>query len=130
MLKKEQQSIQTSVTKNETKETVTNRNQDLKLSTLVENIKLEVTKNPSLNRSIEKINEQIIENPRFPKELTEKVKMALNEAASLGKQGRITTGKEVLNEILTHVQNSVDQVEGNYLTGEYGTIKSYIPYPN
>ena len=38
--------------------------------------------------------------------------MAVNEAASLGKQGRITTGKEVLSEILTNVQNTVDQAEG------------------
>ena len=71
-----------------------------------------MTKDPSLNRSIEKIKDQIVENPRFPKELTEKVNRALNEATSLGKQGRITTGKEVLSKILTDVQNTVDQVEG------------------
>ena len=112
LLKKEQQLSQTNATANQTKESVTNRNQELKLSTLVENLKLEVAKNPSLNRSIEKIKEQIVENPRFPKELTEKVNSALNEATSLGKQGRITTGKEVLSQVLTQVQNAVDQAEG------------------
>ena len=129
LLKKEQQTFQTNVAANQTKENITNRNQDLKLSTLVKDIKLEVIKDPSLNRSIEKIKDQIVENPRFPKELTEKVNRALNEASSLAKQGRITTGKEVLSKILTHVQNTVDQVEGKVSQQVNVEQSKAVPHP-
>ncbi|WP_394234949.1 hypothetical protein [Niallia oryzisoli] len=85
--------------------------QDSKLSTLVKHINQEVSKSPNVRQSIEKVKEQIVNNERFPAELKDKVSRALTNAASLEKQGRMTTGKELLNKVLTEVEVSVVQVE-------------------
>ena len=85
----------------------------MKLSEVVKNINVEVSKNPSLKQSIEKVKQQIVENQSLPKELSEKVKLALTTASSLAKQGRVTVGKEVLSQTLNEVQNTLEQIEGN-----------------
>ncbi len=54
LLKKEQPSVQANASLNQTKEIVTNSNQEVKLSTLVKDLKLEVSKSPDLNRSVDK----------------------------------------------------------------------------
>ena len=86
--------------------------QPMKLSEVVKNINVEVSKNPSLKQSIEKVKEQIVENQSMPKELSEKVKLALTTASSLAKQGRVTVGKEVLSQTLNGVQNTLEGIEG------------------
>ncbi|MCQ6277127.1 hypothetical protein JMM81_19820 [Bacillus sp. V3B] len=111
LLKKEQSPVQTSSSVSQPNAISANRSQEVKLTTVVNDLKIEVSKNPNINRSIDKIREQIVENPRFSKEVAEKVDRVLNEASSLGRQGRITTGKEVLSRVLTDVQNTVDQAE-------------------
>jgi len=85
--------------------------QDGKLSDLVKNMNQEVSKSPNLKESIEKVQERIVNNERFPNVLKDKVNRALNEAASLEKQGRITTGKELLSRVLTEVEASIVQEE-------------------
>ena len=87
--------------------------QPMKLSEVVKNINVEVSKNPSLKQSIGKVREQIVENQSLPKELSEKVKLALTTASSLAKQGRVTVGKAVLSQTLTEVQNTLEGIEGN-----------------
>src|SRR5690606_2202730 len=62
--------------------------QEEKLSDLVKNIHQEVSKSPNLKGSIEKVQERIINNERFPDRLKDKVNRAVNEAALLEKQGR------------------------------------------
>ncbi|KAA9022059.1 hypothetical protein [Niallia endozanthoxylica] len=89
--------------------------QDGKLSDLVKNINQEVSKSPNLKGSIENVQETIVNNVRFPDVLKDKVNRAVNEAASLEKQGRITTGKELLSSVLTEVEASVIQTERKVL---------------
>lgn len=84
---------------------------ETKLSTLAKTINQAVSKSPNLKQSIENVKGQMINNQRFPIELKEKVNRAVDEAAILEKQGRITTGKELLSRVLTEVEASVVQVE-------------------
>ena len=74
--------------------------QPMKLSEVVKNINVEVSKNPSLKQSIEKVRQQIVENQSLPKELSEKVRLALITASSLAKQGRVTHRKTCLRSNL------------------------------
>ena len=110
LLKQEQQTTKSAPT--ESQSISVKDTQPMKLSEVVKNINVEVSKNPSLNQSIEKVREQIVDNQSLPKELSEKVKLALTTASSLAKQGRVTVGKEVLSQTLTGVQNTLEQIEG------------------
>ena len=110
LLKQEQQIIKSTPT--ESQSISVKDSQPMKLSEVVKNINVEVSKNPSLKQSIEKVREQIVENQSLPKELSEKVKLALTTASSLAKQGRVTVGKEVLSQTLNGVQNTLEGIEG------------------
>lgn len=112
VMKKEQLSVQQNVQANQLRGAVSVLSEDGQLSNLVKELKTEVTKDPNIFRSIEKIKNQIIENPRFPKEVIDKVKRAVDESATLARQGRITTGKDVLSNALTEVQAEVEKSEG------------------
>ena len=112
MLLKQEQQI-TKSTPTESQSITVKDSVPMKLSEVVKNINVEVSKNPSLKQSIEKVSEQIVENQSLPKELSEKVKLALTTASSLAKQGRVTVGKEVLSQTLNQVQNTLEQIEGN-----------------
>ena len=111
LLKQEQQIIKSTPT--ESQSITVKDSVPMKLSEVVKNINVEVSKNPSLKQSIEKVKEQIVENQSLPKELSEKVKLALTTASSLAKQGRVTVGKEVLSQTLNGVQNTLEGIEGN-----------------
>ena len=110
LLKQEQQTIKSAPT--ESQSISVKDTQPMKLSEVVKHINVEISKNPSLNQSIEKVKEQIVENQSLPKELSEKVKLALTTASSLAKQGRVTVGKEVLSQTLNGVQNTLEGIEG------------------
>ena len=111
MLLKQEQQI-TKSTPTESQSITVKDSVPMKLSEVVKNINVEVSKNPSLKQSIEKVSEQIVENQSLPKELSEKVKLALTTASSLAKQGRVTVGKEVLSQTLNGVQNTLEGIEG------------------
>ena len=111
-LKKEQISAQSNIGTNQTRGTATVSNQEGSLANLVKGLQTEVSKDPNILRSIEKIKNQMIENPRFPKEVVEKVSRAIEEATALAKQGRMTAGKDVLTSALSEVQAEVEKVEG------------------
>ena len=110
LLKQEQQITKSAPT--ESQSISVKDSHPMKLSEVVKNINVEVSKNPSLKQSIEKVSEQIVENQSLPKELSEKVKLALTTASSLAKQGRVTVGKEVLSQTLNGVQNTLEGIEG------------------
>ena len=110
LLKQEQQTIKSAPA--ESQSISVKDTQPMKLSEVVKNINVEVSKNPSLKQSIEKVKEQIVDNQSMPKELSEKVKLALTTASSLAKQGRVTVGKEVLSQTLNGVQNTLEGIEG------------------
>ncbi|MBU8881172.1 hypothetical protein BGM26_19805, partial [Bacillus sp. FJAT-29790] len=111
LLKKEQQAIQSNVPADQSRGTNASHSQDVKLANLVKELTVEVSKDPNIQRSIEKVRDQIIDNSRFPKEMVEKVSRAVNEAANLVKQGRITTGKDVLSSALSDLQRNVEKAE-------------------
>ena len=110
LLKQEQQTIKSAPT--ESQSISVKDTQTMKLSEVVKHINVEISKNPSLKQSIEKVKEQIVDNQSMPKELSEKVKLALTTASSLAKQGRVTVGKEVLSQTLNGVQNTLEGIEG------------------
>jgi hypothetical protein len=108
--RKEQQS-QTTISSNAPKVLNDNQSQTAKLADIVKELKGEVIKNPNINQSIEKVREQLVENPRIPKEIANKLSQAVSEAASLAKQGRMTTGKDVLSHALSSIQGDVEAID-------------------
>ncbi len=108
-LSKNTQPIQTS---NPSRPTSAVSNQEIPLSNMIKEISSEVAKAPNIIRSIEKIKEQLINNPKVPKEIVEKLNRAVEEAANLAKQGRITTGRDVLTNALSTAQVEVKTIEG------------------
>ncbi|MFO1444409.1 hypothetical protein KDN24_14615 [Bacillus sp. Bva_UNVM-123] len=111
-LKKELTSAQSNIGTNQTRGTATVSNQEGSLANLVKGLQTEVSKDPNILRSIEKIRNQMSENSRFPKEVVEKVSRAIEEATALARQGRMTAGKDVLTSALSEVQAEVEKVEG------------------
>ncbi|WP_071393502.1 hypothetical protein [Bacillus tuaregi] len=85
--------------------------QEVQLSSFVKKISQEVSNSPNLKQSIERVKEQLVHDQRLPLEMKEKVNHALTGASSLEKQGRITTGKELLKAVLNEVEASVVQAE-------------------
>ncbi len=109
LLKSEQQSVKAAI---QQKSTDTLPTKEAHLASAVKDLQNEVSKSPNLPRFIHQVKELIAENPRFPKELTDKANQAVNEASALAKQGRMTTGREVLSRVLAEIGESVEKVNG------------------
>ncbi|MEC1743404.1 hypothetical protein [Schinkia azotoformans] len=78
---------------------------------IVKAVKEHVSKTPSLQRSIETVQKQIVDNPKIPEAVVTKVKQAVEEAGRLQQQGRITAGKETLVNILNSVEADSEALE-------------------
>ncbi|EKN67653.1 hypothetical protein [Schinkia azotoformans] len=78
---------------------------------IVKAVKEDVSKTPSLQRSIETVQKQIVDNPKIPEAVVTKVKQAVEEAGRLQQQGRITAGKETLVNILNSVEADLEALE-------------------
>ncbi|WP_077214817.1 hypothetical protein [Bacillus dakarensis] len=79
----------------------------------LKNLINEVRTNPNLQKSIEKVQTEILKNNLIPSEKTGQVEKAINEASTLLRQGRITTGKEVLSRALLEIENDVNRFNEN-----------------
>ncbi|MBY0123476.1 hypothetical protein [Bacillus sp. S/N-304-OC-R1] len=108
LIRKEQQQAQASVSTTQKTGTLPITKEG-NLASLVSELQNEVSKSPNLPKSIEQIKELIVENPRFSKEIADKASQAVKEAVILAKQGRMTTGKEVLNRALANIAEAVER---------------------
>ena len=49
---------------------------------MVKNVKSEVQQEPNLQRAVEKVREQVVNNPKMDREVAQKVEQALKETVS------------------------------------------------
>ncbi|MGG0720067.1 hypothetical protein ABE096_21170 [Robertmurraya massiliosenegalensis] len=77
------------------------------LNEIVRDLKNQVISNPNLQKSIEKVQSDLLNNKNLPSDVAGKVVKALTESTALMQQGRITTGKEVLSSALASVENEL-----------------------
>ncbi|HHY74206.1 MAG TPA: hypothetical protein GX497_13485 [Bacillus bacterium] len=112
LVKKEQQSQEnTKVTANQNRGVDGASLREATPREIVQIIKEEVSKTPNLQRALEMVKSQIIDNPKIPAEVIEKVKQAVEEAGRLQQQGRITVGKETLVNALNTVESELATIE-------------------
>ncbi|MFD2442737.1 hypothetical protein ACFSO7_01850 [Bacillus sp. CGMCC 1.16607] len=81
------------------------------LHSIVNELKNSILNEPNLQKSLQKVNDLIINNSRFPEDLKKKLSEDIQEVSKLLKQGRITTGKETLTQALNSVESELQVVE-------------------
>ncbi|MFE5278705.1 hypothetical protein ACFQ9F_30720, partial [Bacillus cereus] len=75
------------------------------LSDVVRELRNQVSSNPNLQKSIEKVQTELLNNRNLSADAAGKIAKAITEATVLMQQGRITTGKEVLSSALASVEH-------------------------
>lgn len=81
------------------------------LSEVVRELRNQVSSNPNLQKSIEKVKAELANNRNFSADAAGRIAKAITEATALMKQGRITTGKEVLSSALASVENDAIDIK-------------------
>ncbi|WP_197201409.1 hypothetical protein [Cytobacillus firmus] len=104
LLRKEQQAVQP-------KENVITLKAEEKPVEIIRAVKDETAKNPDIRKSIELIQNRLIENPKIVKEVSDRLMRAIQETKSLANQGRITAAKEVMTAALTRAETELSQIE-------------------
>ncbi|EKN65674.1 hypothetical protein BAZO_11590, partial [Schinkia azotoformans LMG 9581] len=80
-------------------------------SEIVKQAKEDVQRDPNLQRAIEKVREQVVNNPKIDGEIAQKVEKAVIEARQLQQIGRESMGRERLTQALTQAENELNQME-------------------
>lgn len=75
------------------------------LSDVVRELRNQVSSNPNLQKSIEKVQTELLNNRNLSADAAGRIAKAITEATALMQQGRITTGKEVLSSALASVEH-------------------------
>ncbi|WP_137743526.1 coiled-coil domain-containing protein [Robertmurraya siralis] len=75
------------------------------LSEVVRELRNQVSSNPNLQKSIEKVQTELLNNRNLSADASGRIAKAITEATALMQQGRITTGKEVLSSALASVEH-------------------------
>lgn len=75
------------------------------LSDVVRELRNQVSTNPNLQKSIEKVQTELLNNRNLSADAAGRIAKAITEATALMQQGRITTGKEVLSSALASVEH-------------------------
>ncbi|MBU8881173.1 hypothetical protein BGM26_19810, partial [Bacillus sp. FJAT-29790] len=80
-------------------------------SEIVKEARAEIQREPNLPRAIEKVREQIVQNPKMDHEVAQKVEKALSEATQLQKIGQESSGRERLQQALAKAELELKQIE-------------------
>ena len=74
-------------------------------------MKSEVQQEPNLQKAVEKVRDQVVNNPKIDREVTQKVEQALKETISLQKVGQEPAGRERLQQALIKAEVELKQLE-------------------
>ena len=74
-------------------------------------MKTEIQQEPNLQKAVEKVRDQVVNNPKIEREVTQKVDQAIKETISLQKIGQEAAGRDRLQQALTKAEVELKQIE-------------------
>ena len=74
-------------------------------------MKSEVQQEPNLQKAVEKVRDQVVNNPKIDREVAQKVEQALKETVTLQKVGQEPAGRDRLQQALTKAEVELKQIE-------------------
>ena len=74
-------------------------------------MKAEIQQEPNLQKAVEKVRDQVVNNPKIDREVAQKVEQALKETISLQKVGQEPAGRDRLQQALTKAEVELKQIE-------------------
>ena len=80
-------------------------------SEIVKQVKAEDSKEPNLQKAVEKVREQVVNNPKVDREVAQKVEQALKETIHLTKSRPGTAGRDRLQQALAKAEVELKQIE-------------------
>ena len=80
-------------------------------SEIVKNVKTEIKQEPNLQKAVEKVRDQVVNNPKIDREVAQKVEQALKETISLQKVGQELVGRDRLQQALDKAEVELKQIE-------------------
>ena len=80
-------------------------------SEIVKNVKTEIQQEPNLQKAVEKVRDQVVNNLKIDREVAQKVDQALKETITLQKVGQEPAGRERLQQALAKAEVEIKQIE-------------------
>ena len=80
-------------------------------SEIVKNVKTEIKQEPNLQKAVEKVRDQVVNNPKIDREVAQKVDQALKEMIPLQKVGQELVGRDRLEQALAKAEVELKQIE-------------------
>ena len=74
-------------------------------------MKSEIQQEPDLQKAVEKVRDQVVNNPKIDREVAQKVEQAVKETVSLQKVGQEPAGRDRLQQALTKAEVELKQIE-------------------
>ena len=74
-------------------------------------MKAEIQQEPNLQKAVEKVRDQVVNNPKIDREVAQKVEQALKETISLQKVGQEPAGRDRLQQALAKAEVELKQIE-------------------
>ena len=74
-------------------------------------MKAEIQQEPNLQKAVEKVRDQVVNNPKVDREVAQKVDQAVKETISLQKVGQEPAGRDRLQQALTKAEVELKQIE-------------------
>ena len=74
-------------------------------------MKAEIQQEPNLQKAVEKVRDQVVNNPKIEREVAQKVEQALKETVTLQKVGQESAGRDRLQQALAKAEVELKQIE-------------------
>lgn len=92
-------------------------------SETVKEVKVEVQKEPIFQRVVEKVRDQVVNNPKVDREVAQRVEQAVKEATQLKQGGQETAGRDRLQQALAKAEVELEQIEPRQQQKPSETVK-------
>ena len=93
-------------------------------------MKAEIQQEPNLQKAVEKVRDQVVNNPKIDREVTQKVEQALKETDTLQKVGQEQAGRDRLQQALTKAEVELKQIESRQPAQQTQVATSTEPRPS
>ena len=87
-------------------------------------MKSEIQQEPNLQKAVEKVRDQVVNNPKIDREVAQKVEQAVKEAGQLQQIGRESVGRERLQQALTKAEVELRSIESRQQISQTQPVQS------
>ena len=91
---------------------------------MVKNVKAEIQQEPNLQKAVEKVRDQVVNNPKIDREVAQKVDQAVKETVQLQQIGRESVGRERLQQALTKAEVELRSIESRQQISQTQPVQS------